>query len=360
VSNFLKQFDSGRWTRFQLPGAMEGLNLHIDTKYTSCSLQNVTNYFNFLIKFMKGVGGAIPSIVSHGLNFAEDEWKNQLIDEAKNELSDEELKRIFNSCLTGVQIYLVGFDAPPYIKDADSIEGNSSWTLKAEEFERDKIAFDVSNWCLVIFVSNLPTVFRDNYENQSDKLFSVGRTRVLVHELVHGMRMCQRMRTCFHDLTWVHPDQFNGDWGVAVNDVSDKLFTPPKLSEVQILAKKNSRYPADAGRSWEHSITEGAAIFEGDFKLVVVWLKNSKNADSTDEVETVCEGRAFSIDEIIRIFDKPSDLRVIAQAKVQQVMSSASASYQIAKYVSCSTTLLKFPFQCQSSLGWQLQNRSTS
>ena len=63
------------------------------------------------------------------------------------------------------------------------------------------------------------------------------------------------------------------------------IATPPTLTEFPIDAKSSDSClcPADAGRAWEHSLTDGFGIFEGNFSIVAVFSRRGQSVESMHE-----------------------------------------------------------------------------
>jgi hypothetical protein len=135
---------------------MKSLDLRVDT--SSCPLQDdhdlpdpMIVFFQFVPDFMLKLGGTIPHIVQNKLSEA---WVKELKDASRTEMDFSVLE-----ILEGIPIYLLGEDQPGYIPKSSTVtEGNSSWSLSAEEFVEGKEKPNIENAQLFIYISGLSSV----------------------------------------------------------------------------------------------------------------------------------------------------------------------------------------------------------
>ena len=123
--------------------------------------------------------------------------------------------------------------------------------------------------------------------------------------------------------------------------------TPEKLVGYCIDSKKDSEFPADVGRLWENSVTRGNAIFEGNFCLIGVAVRQlSSNgaqtkgcADKSSKDQVYSE--KLSDADALAIMRNPSELVSISRRYAERLSVKCQADYTLAKYVSCSSILCR-------------------
>ncbi len=111
--------------------------------------------------------------------------------------------------------------------------------------------------------------------------------------------------------------------------------------------KQDNVLRADAGRTWEHSVTEGKAIFEGDFELLVA-LKSSDGPEFDIVPQTLTKTELFDV------VDDPFKLIGISRAKADFVFSKKDPDgSRAARYLTNSDAVVRYHYQCQSSMAWR-------
>ena len=172
----------------------------------------------------------------------------------------------------------------------------------------------------------------------------VGRARVFDHELTHGIRLVTSISRMHHSLKWI---RYGGDWCISLLDAVEKVATPPRLSAHQLGRKEKTVLCADAGRTWEHSITIGKAFFEGNIKLLVAVKKSAADGSAIDIIP-----QCLLAADLAKIVEDPYNLIGISRAKADYVFSKRAGT-AAALYVSNSDAAATFHYHCQSSLAWR-------
>ena len=307
---------------------------------TELGINAAEPFFQYLSRFIKGVGGAIPLIVKNqtGAN-----CHDELDQAATNTLNDESLSEL-TSVLDNVPIYFFGREAGKFV--GSGVEGRVTWTLPPEEFTQ-KEKPDVTKARLLIFVENLEEVIENYSTLSSSPKVLIGRARVSTHELVHAIRMKHAIEKHFGTLTWER-NAF-GDWCVTCKDVVEKIGTPPKLAKISIGAKMNSMFPADAGRAWEHSVT-GGHIFQTDFHIVMAFKRPEDDASKIQ-----CFDVLFSRADSRAIIEDPSNLIRISRRMAQTAEPDlCPAGHQVVTGMACSRMVKFVQYKCGSSVGWKI------
>lgn len=292
----------------------------------------IVRFFQKGSQFMCETGGAIPAIVYNALA---DGWESKLEELVMNHLNygqDEEtsLTKLFD-LLCGKKIRIYGNTAHHVHRDA---EGNAVWSLESGEFATGKSQPNMDKAVLYIYIRGFEAVCV-SFESVALAPFSVGRIRTLIHELVHGMRIMKRLIDFFASLNWSQNPY--GDWCIDKNQFLSKIVTPPKLGPNPTFSKQNSDYPADAGRTWEHSITGGKAFFQENFKVVAsvggkFFLTNLSSSEASE------------------VLARPSELIRISRKLADEVQQSEPGDFDM--HASNSGLVCNFEYQCQSSGGW--------
>ena len=237
----------------------EKCSFEVDSDECGGQPNHLIPFFQKASEVMHVLGGAIPSIVNHTLS---DEWKKELGESINHSLDDSEDE---NASLTKVTDVLVGKRIRIFGKSAPYVpvnaEGNASWSFESD----GKSAPDLDKAVLYIYIEDFQAVV-DTFGPDSTANFSLGRARTLNHEFVHGIRIMKRLIARLAMLNWSQNQ--NKDWCIEKDQFSE-IVTPPKLGPNPTPAQLNSGYPADAGRTWEHSITGGKAFFQGNFEVVI-------------------------------------------------------------------------------------------
>jgi hypothetical protein len=335
-----------------VPG-MEKLDIRVHRSYfeetDDDDAAKLIEFFHFWSRFMMRLGGAIPLIVNGTLS--DDDWKEELERGVHNPLDVDGLVKL-TACVEGIPIYLFGQNEDVCHVDL-GCEGNMTLTLAPTDFDNGGDRPNFQGTRMLIFVEDLQKVASaveicskaraDMNLVLAD--FIIGRARGGCHELVHGMRIAASIARVKDSLGWIRNDR--GDWCITLKDASDKLSTPPKLSEETMGRKKNNVLRADAGRTWELSITEGKAIFEGNFRFIIA-LK------SPDDFALNIIPQKLTKTELFDVIEDPFRLIGISRAKADQVFRSKDPDgCRAARYVANSDAVVKYQFQCQSSMAWR-------
>jgi hypothetical protein len=119
------------------------------------------------------------------------------------------------------------------------------------------------------------------------------------------------------------------------------IVTPPKLGPNPTPAKLATGYPADAGRTWEHSITGGKAFFQENLKVV-----------------TSVGGKFFlmelSYSEAKEVLARPSSLIEISHRLADEVATAEAGAIDM--HQTNPDLVQNIEYQCQSSGGWILDH----
>ena len=345
-------------TMSNVPG-MEKLDIRVHQSYFDKTkdpdAKKLVEFFRFVSSFMMRLGGAIPSIVNGTLS--DDHWKEELELGVQNPLDVDGLAAL-TSCVEGIPIYLFG-----HRKDVAHVdlgcEGNMTLTLSTTDFADGGKQPNFQGTRMLIFVEDLHKVAsaveicsKTRADKNQDTVmemkadYMTGRARDFTHEAVHGMRIATSISRVKDSMSWIRND--SGDWCITLKDAVEKLSTPPKLAEQTIGRKENSVFSADAGRTWEHSITEGKAIFEGNFRFIVA-LKHADGPSLDFVPQKLTETEAFDV------IDDPFKLVQISRARADAVYSKKDPTgSRAARYVANSDSLVVFQYQCQSSMAWRV------
>ena len=344
------------WQKVSMSGVpgMEILDIRVHANYCrstkSADTTTLSKFFSFVSKFMMQLGGALPLIVKN--EFSDDNWKAELEHGVQHPLDIDGLKNVLE-CLKGVPIYLIGRH-----RDAEhvdySCEGNMTLTLDPSDFDDFSDRPNLKGARMLIFVEGLEKVAGavDICSRKSSEMVDVGhaeimlgRTRDFIHEMCHGLRLVTAISK-FHDsLQWIRNDA--DDWCIALKHAVEKIATRPKSSEIQTGKKENSDLSAVAGRTWEHSITEGKAVFEGDVKLIAAVKR--ENSSALDFVP-----QCLLAEDLFDTIEDPGNLIRISRGMADFVFSKKDPSgTRAARYVSNSGTMIPFQYHCQSSLAWR-------
>jgi hypothetical protein len=315
---------------------MGGCNIEVDESEFSAPTMGrpdpIVPFFEKLSQFMHETGGAIPAIVNNTLPA---DWRSKLEELVMNPLNDSEdedtsLTKTFE-ILRGKKIRIFGKNAPYVSSDA---EGSAVWSLESGEFVSGNPTPDLDKAVLYIFIKDFHAV-KDTVGQDSLAFISLGRIRTLIHELVHGMRFMKRLIACFGTLNWSQ-NQYR-DWCIGKNQFITEIVTPPKLGPNPTASKELSGYPADAGRTWEHSITQGQAIFQRNFEVIT--SVNGKFRTSH-----------VSNDQAIQVLRQPSEI-----IRLSRELATKVAAYgRIDLYPTNSELIQEVEYQCEGSGGWVL------
>jgi hypothetical protein len=358
-----------KWQKVSMSEApgMENLDIRVHADYCmntkNADTTTLSKFFSFVSKFMMELGGALPLIVKN--EFSDGRWKAEIERGVQHPLDEDSLRNLLGF-MKGVPIYLVG-DHQDGKHVEKTCEGNMTLTLDPSDFDDSSHRPNLKGARLMIFVDGLEKVACavDVCSPESSQRADIGhaeimlgRTRHFIHEICNGLRLVTAIPK-FHDtLQWIRNDA--NDWCITLEDAVTMIGTPPKSSEIQMGVKESSDLPADAGLTWEHSITEGKAIFEGDFKLISA-LKR-ENSSALDVVP-----KRLSAKDVFHTIENPGNLIRISRGMADLVFSkkdpSGTRAAAAACYVSHSETMIPFQDHCQSSVAWrayQVQMSSAS
>jgi hypothetical protein len=323
----------------------EAWDFRVDTE-SFHDAEYASEYLSFVLNLIKYAGGGIPLIVENSLT---DNWQQELVEAAEKPLEDASLAMLA-ATLKDVPIYVTGKSdlvgaAPAYV------EGKMFWTLSSDQFTRHDNAPDLTKVRLLIYVKNLSAVedFVRMYKTAGEEIFKanacpiiLGGARVCVHEIVHALRWRRVFLNKVFKWIWM-----NGDWSISSEQMKNDAATPAKLVGYCFDAKQDSEFPADAGRLWENSVTGGNAIFEGNFCLIGVAVKNlsSNGVQTTGCADTSSKDQVYSENlsnaDALAIMRDPSELVSIARRYAERLSANCLADYTLAKYVSCSSILCR-------------------
>ena len=289
---------------------------------------------------MLQLGGAIPLIVNNQLD--RDDWQAVLEDAVHKPLTPTELSKA-TAVLAGkrIRIFDSYFYKPPFI--TGQAEARCILSLEAGQFGTGVIEPDMSKAELYIFVEGWHHMTKYFADIDEFVLEILGRLRALIHGLVHGARSLQSLLNSKHALSWTR-NRFQ-HWCLGTDQYRQCIATPPRLCDVAAGQKLGSDCPADAGRTWEHSISKGAAIFQRDLEVVV-------NAN----------GRFVSVKllaaEATEVLQDPRKLIEVSRRKACAIVKDWGLGVEsIVNYTSCSGVVDQFlGFQCPGSSGWVINN----
>ncbi len=327
-----------------VPG-LSDLNISVDTacipEPPTGKKDPMVTLFEFISSCMSKLGGAIPLIVENTLDGS---WRQQLEVGIHHPLpldkSDRSLSNLTRQ-LHGKKIYLFGDPRPAFI--VPRAEGNASWTLKEEGFTCTAAQPQLEQAELLIFLTDLAKI-RIAVDDDELSTFIVGRGLKFIHEITHGLRMLRRLSESWLFLTWTRNG--DGDWCVDKSQFLSLLSIPPKFGN-PTGKNKDSDYPTDAGRLWEHSITEGKAFFQQNIQVVV-----ARESAQGQRVEYVSD--RLSEAEAREVIKDPARLIQLSRGHAASVESDSSS--RIVEYATPSLPVTDFQYVCSSS-GWSMVNQ---
>ena len=297
---------------------LHGLHLYVESDIDSAHALRFLNYS--LVRFLGGVGGALPWIVFDELRG--DDSNHRLEEAGSRPLADADLDRCLG-VLKGVAIYITAELPGSSESSSESSlsppppEGTVMWTLTEDQFAVGGTSDrpDVSKAAAVIYISGFRDAVKDlstevRREGQVKRI--VGRARLIGHEGTHARRMHHSILAQIGQLRFVR--NACGDWCLWMDEFRDKIATPAnsaKLAGYVVGQKLNQPdFPADAGRVLEHSITGGKAIFELDLNVVVVLRRTASTAaQHEEEIRSKC----LAFNDTMAVFRDPFALRAISR-----------------------------------------------
>ena len=311
---------------------LQGCKIEVDSaEYPVQQPDPVLEILKNTSNVIRETGGAIPAIVSNTLDLDAD-WQSELEALAQSPLDGGSFSKIFD-VFRGKTIRIFGNTAPYVSANA---EGSAVWNLDSTEYAIGKKAPDLTKAVLYIFVRGFEGL-ESVLDNHSQAGLLLGRIRNLIREIVQGSRFMNRLDACHGTLSWSR--NHRNDWCIEENEFVSEIATPPKLGPNPMPAKANSGCPADAGRTWEHSVTGGMAIFQRDMEFVI-------STNGNLEIGRIPRAEAENI------LQNPSELIRISRAAALKAASGRALD----KYLSNSELTLQVEYQCQGSAGWILNN----
>jgi hypothetical protein len=314
---------------------LEGCRVEVDADECSASATDpIVDFLKMATKVMIQTGGAIPSIVDNALD--RDGWEDELDALVRQELDENTMRTCLGVDLRGKLIRIVGSKSglPKFV--SPTAEGSARWSLEASQFQSACQVPDMDKAELYIFVNDFETV------GMLIKLHSrqlLGRLRVFIHEMIHGMRFLRALLRCPGPLTWFR--NIHNDWCLERSVFDKHIATPPRFGPAPQGAAASSKYPADAGRVWEHSITRGKAFFQKDLEVVVF-------------VGGKFSARQLSVPEAWEVESEPRKLIDISRNMADAV--AAQAGQALVLYTTTSGTVPAFEYQCSGSARWLVEN----
>ena len=136
-------------------------------------------------------------------------------------------------------------------------------------------------------------------------------------------------------LTWSQ-NQYK-DWCVQKSQFDMLVATPSRLGPAPNEGEASASYPADAGRTWEHSITGGRAFFQEDCK-VMVWVNGRFEYSKLETTEA------------LDVLENPYNLIEISRRHVDKI--EARVGNNVERYITVSGTACTFEYQCPGSARW--------
>jgi len=192
---------------------------------------------------------------------------------------------------------------------------------------------------LYIFINQFHLVKNYMADRNNFAAQVLGRLRVLIHELIYGIRILKSIIRSFGSLVWLRNQ--NNDWCVDKSVYDKDIATPPRLGPNAQGLSASSGYPADAGRTWEHSITCGKAFFQRDLEVVVY-------------VGGKFEIAELSLTDARTILANPKMLIEISRRRADEILVTAGGA--AALYTNNSGIVSTFQYQCPGSSRWFVEN----
>eukprot|EP00291_Cryptomonas_curvata_P025035 CAMPEP_0172175650 /NCGR_PEP_ID=MMETSP1050-20130122/14351_1 /TAXON_ID=233186 /ORGANISM="Cryptomonas curvata, Strain CCAP979/52" /LENGTH=353 /DNA_ID=CAMNT_0012847787 /DNA_START=126 /DNA_END=1184 /DNA_ORIENTATION=- len=323
---------------------------------TSCFADGITGknqaleFVDLCCELISTIGGAMPLIVENTL--VGDDWRTQLNDAAEKPLEKTSLENLAEA-LKNIPIYVTADDE--LVSVPADVEAKVFWTLSPDQFQGNFVAVpDLSQARLLVFVRSLGDlqsnleIFHWNPASAKARGTAsrgiVGSAVKFIHELTHAARFRKSSLPNFH---WILSDS---GWCLSLEDMTH-VATPERLVGYRFGAKKESQFPADEGRLWEHSLTGGRAVIESALLLVGVAVRHQDNTGSDSSKEVLLR-ESLSDEEGLEIMGDPKKLLQIMRARAMRLSAKCPEGYDLQTYVACSRDLIRFQYQCQGSTGW--------
>eukprot|EP00291_Cryptomonas_curvata_P015387 CAMPEP_0172152296 /NCGR_PEP_ID=MMETSP1050-20130122/755_1 /TAXON_ID=233186 /ORGANISM="Cryptomonas curvata, Strain CCAP979/52" /LENGTH=330 /DNA_ID=CAMNT_0012820595 /DNA_START=181 /DNA_END=1173 /DNA_ORIENTATION=+ len=296
-------------------------------------------FFQFVSNCLLELGGAIPSIVDNTLG---DTWRQQLEDGLQNRLTAEKLSELTHQ-LNGRSIYIFDDPRPGFI--VPRAEANASWTLPDAGFTGAAANPEIDQAELLIYLSDLG-IINDAVDHIRFSGHVVGRSLKFIHELTHAMRMLRRLLESRMHLKWTMNG--DGDWCVEKSQFMSLLATPPKLGTATGI-NNGGDFLADAGRTWEHSITNGMAFFQRNVDIFI-----ARQSPCGQHVDYICE--KLNAEKAHEVKMNPASLIQLSRDFAAEMEKESSPS-KIIMYCTPSMPVVDFQYACSSS-GWCMANHA--
>ena len=227
------------------------------------------------------------------------------------------------------------------------VEGKVFWTLSSDHFQSSFVKVpDLTRTRLLIFVrpfdklcANLDLFHSSDLPDLKGQaaLGIMGSVVRFVHEIVHAGRWQKSLSDTFR---WKLLDC---GWCLSLEDMKKSATTPEKFVGYRYGSKRESEFPADAGRLWEHSLTLGDAVIEGDLVLLAVTVSNQGNArcSSSNPLEEILS-EATTVKESLAIIADPTQLLKVTRAHAEALRAKCPPGYTIMQNVACSCSLIGY------------------
>ena len=321
--------------------------LHLDT---SCfadgdgvtGKDQASEFFGLCCELISTVGGAMSLIVESVENIlVGDDWRTQLNDAAEKPLEKISLENLAEA-LKNIPIYVTADDK--LVSVPADVEATVFWTLSPDQFQGNFVTEpDLSQARLLLFVRSLKElqtnleVFHLNQASAKARGTAsrgiVGSAVKFIHELTHAARFRKSLLPNFH---WILSDS---GWCLSLEEMKH-VATPERLVGYRFGVKKESQFPADAGRLWEHSLTGGRAVIESALLLVGVAVRHQDNTDSDSSKEMLLS-ESLSDEEGFEIMCDPKKLLQIVRARALRLSAKCPEGYDLQTYVACSRDLIR-------------------
>jgi hypothetical protein len=134
-------------------------------------------------------------------------------------------------------------------------------------------------------------------------------------------------------------------WGLSLEDVEKNAATREKFVGYRYGSTSESEFPADADRSWEHSLTLGDAVIEGDLVLLAVTLNArgdevARGSSPNPREQIISE--STTEEEALAIIADPTQLLKVMRSHAQALRAKCPQGYTIMQNVACSCSLIGY------------------
>ena len=255
-------------------------------------------------------------------------WKQELNQAAEHPLDKKSLENLAEA-LKNVPIFLTG-DANLVGATAD-VDAKLFWTLTSDQFQPRFVTVpDLTRSRMLVYISSLNTI-KSNLvvylSKEIDPLVRgnaclglLGCAAKAIHEIVHGAHWKVSL---LESNRWI---LLNDDWGLPLDEMKNGAATLEKLFGYRYGAKVDSEFPVDAGRLWEHSLTEGDAVIQGALLLVAVTIP--EQGDGVGQEVLLSESP--SEQEALDITEDPSLLLQVMRARAMNLRARCHKGFKVA------------------------------